>query len=136
MARKKDTNGLDVAAASTKSLTDFGGAADRLIKKTGTTLEAIKVELRERAGNLENDMELTEAGEDFTMTVGKVPNMTVIEDLGNVELIEMVGQEAFNLLAKFPTGLLKEYLSKKDFDNISKVEDGTRKVAFKERNGN
>jgi len=129
---KNDNGGFDVKAASTKALTDFGGNADVLIKRTGKTLDAIKLELRERAGNLPNDQELTEAGEDYTVTVGVVPEMTKLTEIANDALIELIGQEAFNSIAVFPTGKLKEYLSKKDYDEISTVEDGTRRVAFKE----
>lgn len=134
--KKAPDIGFDVKAASTMSLTDFGGAAAALIKKTEVKIDAIKNELRSRAGNLPNDQELTEAGDDYTVTVGVVPETTEISEMDNKKLIKIIGQDNFNTLAKFPVGLLKEYLSKRDFDKISAKGEGTRRVAFKERTEN
>jgi len=126
------TGGFDMKAASTDALADFGGAADALIKRTSKTLDNVKAELRERGGNLPAKEELTAAGEDFTVTVGVIPEVAKFDELSNDAIIKMVGQEVFNAMASFPLGKLKEHLSKKDWEAIITIEDGTRRVAFKE----
>lgn len=136
MAKKATTKkggGFDVAKASSAALADFGGAADTVIKKQSKLLDTIKAELRSRAGNLPKDEVLTATGEDFTVSVGKVPERTNIKEMDNAAIIELVGQDVFNAAAVFPVGRLRDFLSKKDFDKISSTEDGTRSVSFKTR---
>ena len=125
---------FDYKAASSEALADFGGTADYLIKRNAAVADAIKTELRERAGNHANSDVMTVTGEAYVAVVGKVPQKAAIKDVENTDIIEMVGQDVFNALASFPVGRLKDYLSKKDFDALcGEPEDGTRSVSFKER---
>ncbi len=133
MARRKK-NGFDVEQASSNNLADMGGAINAVIKRNEGTLDAIKVELRARAGNIPKDEKMNVVGEDYTVDVGVVPSKVSLKTLGNEEIIEMLGQDIFNLAAVFPIGKLKEYLSKPDYDKLlGEPEDGTRSVSFKER---
>lgn len=133
MARNK-TNGFDVTKASSVNLADFGGAANVLVKKNEKLIEEIKIELRSRAGNLPKDETMTEVGNDFVVTIGKMPQTVKIKELENKEIIKLLGQDVFNTAANFPIGRLRDYLSKKDFDALTGApEDGTRSVSFKER---
>lgn len=133
MARKKN-NGFDVTKASSVALADFGGAANELVKKQEKLLDKIKVELRSRAGNLPKEETMTEVGEDYVVTIGKMSQKVSIKELENSEIIKMVGKDVFNTLAVFPIGRLRDYLSKADFDELAGAPtDGTRSVSFKER---
>ncbi len=133
MARNKG-NGFDVTKASSVALADFGGAANVLIKKNEKLVDDIKVELRARAGNLPKDETMTEVGEDYVVTIGKLPQTVRVKELDNEAIIKLLGQDVFNTAATFPVGRLRDYLSKKDFDKLTGApEDGTRSVSFKER---
>ncbi len=132
--KAKNGNGFNYGAASSEALVDFGGAADALVKKNTKIVNDVKVELRERCDNLDRDDTMTVAAEDYVGTVGIVPRKVAIKTLTNAEIIEKLGQEVFNTLATFPVGLMKEYLSKADYDDlVGDPIDGTRAVSLKER---
>ncbi len=130
MATKKTE--FDIPGASSEALVDMGGAADTVAKRNAELSSAIKVELRSRMDNLPKDETSTIVAVDYVATIGKVAVKIDVKSISNKEVIELIGQEAFNAIANVSTAILKTALAGADFDKLVTKSDGTRAVSFKE----